>query len=189
MKILTTIIAVILLTFAAKAQTTRAAKAQFSIGIDAGIATAGIKETNSVMLGVSLQAGIPIAKELQFTIGTGFQNYFGKSLALNLQDAPSSYKTPSVQIVPLKAGLKYFLEPNFYIQGEAGAAFLLNKSAFSGDKSVAFTYAPQIGVLCPVNTNGNFIDIGIRYEATRKFNADYENSRVSLVGLRVAYGF
>jgi len=188
MKIITTI-AFILLAFAAKAQTNGATKTRFTIGIDAGIATAGIKETNSVMLGASLQAGIPIVKELQFTIGAGFQNYFGKSLALNLQDAPSSYKTPAVQIVPLKAGLKYFLEPNFYIQGEAGAAFLLNKSAYSGGKSVAFTYAPQIGVLCPVSSNGNFIDIGMRYEATSKFNADYENSKVNLLGLRVAYGF
>jgi hypothetical protein len=66
---------------------------------------------------------------------------------------------------------------------------LLNKDKTGVDKSTAFVYAPQIGVQFPVSANGNFIDAGVRYEATTKYTSGVDDSKVSFLGLRVAYGF
>jgi hypothetical protein len=42
---------------------------------------------------------------------------------------------------------------NIYVQGEAGAGFLLNKKDLGYTKSTAFIYAPQVGVLLPLNAS------------------------------------
>jgi hypothetical protein len=84
--------------------------------------------------------------------------------------------------------LKFFPVSNFYVQGEAGAAFLLNKADYFNDKSTAFVYAPQVGVQFPVS-GSSFIDAGVRYEATTKYSSAFNNSKVNFFGVRVAYGF
>jgi hypothetical protein len=183
------------LSVAAKAQTTTTTTTstttnggiRYSIGVDAGIPLGDFKDNHKWNLGGSVQADIPIASQLFVTINAGYNNVFGK------KDVPSlgntTYDVPNFQLIPVKAGLKYFVIPNFYVQGEAGAAFLLNKKDNGYNKSTAFIYAPQVGVQFPVSANGNFIDAGIRYEASTEYQKDVNSSKVGLLGLRVAYGF
>ncbi|MES2267887.1 MAG: outer membrane beta-barrel protein [Bacteroidota bacterium] len=177
---------------AAKAQTTTTTTTttnggiRYSIGVDAGIPVGNFKDTHKWNLGGSVQADIPVANQLFVTVNAGYNNVFGKKDQV-IGGITTDY--PNVQLLPVKAGLKYFVIPNFYVQGEAGAAFLLNKSDYYNDKSVAFAYAPQIGVQFPVSASGNFIDAGIRYEATTKYASNFDNSKVQFLGVRVAYGF
>jgi hypothetical protein len=91
-----------------------------------------------------------------------------------------------LHLIPVKAGLKYFPVKCFYLQGEAGASFLTNKAETGANKSAAFVYAPQVGVL--LNTGGrNYIDAGFRFEGNTKFNdGDKTNN---FLGLRIAYAF
>jgi len=191
LKIATLVLAFAGLSFAAKAQTTPATTStttpsgiRYSIGVEAGIPVGNFKDTHKWNLGGSIQADIPVASQLFVTVNAGYNNVFGKK-----DVGATSLDVPNVQLLPVKAGLKFFPIPNFYVQGEAGAAFLLNKSDFYNDKSVAFAYAPQIGVQFPVSASGNFIDAGIRYEATTKYASNFDNSKVQFLGLRVAYGF
>ena len=74
------------------------------------------------------------------------------------------------------------------IQGEAGAAFALNKSDVGFDKSAAFIWAPQVGYQFNIGGN-NYIDAGVRYQGSTDFVSGNSNSQVNFVGLRVAYGF
>ena len=90
--------------------------------------------------------------------------------------------------MPVKAGLKYFAVDNFYVQGEAGAAFVLNKTKIGADNSAAFIYAPQIGYQFALG-GSSFLDAGVRYEASTKLNSNVNDSKVNFVALRVAYGF
>jgi hypothetical protein len=183
------------LAFSAKAQTTTPTPSttstttsngiRYSIGVDAGIPLGDFKDTHKWNLGGSVQADIPVASQLFVTVNAGYNNIFGKKNLGGIANAD----VPNFQLIPVKAGLKYFVIPNFYVQGEAGAAFLLNKKDVGVNKSTAFVYAPQIGVQFPVSANGNFIDAGIRYEATTKYATGVDNSKVSFLGLRVAYGF
>ena len=188
LKITALVLAFAGLSFAAKAQSTTTSTTtnsgiRYSIGVDAGIPTGNLKDTHNWNLGGSVQADIPVASQLFVTVNAGYNNVFGKK-----DVGATGLDISNIQLLPVKAGLKFFPVQNFYIQGEAGAAFLLNKSDYFNDKSTAFVYAPQIGVQFPVS-GSNFIDAGIRYEGTTKYSSNFDNSKVNFVGVRVAYGF
>ncbi|MEO6850598.1 MAG: hypothetical protein ABI203_02295 [Mucilaginibacter sp.] len=178
------------LTFGAKAQTSATKSATtsngviFSVGVDAGIPTGKLSDAYDWNLGGSLQADIPVVQQqLYVTVNAGYNNVFGKT---NI--GGTGIDAPNIQLLPVKAGLKYFPVSHFYIQGEAGAAFALNKTDLAFDNSAAFIYAPQIGVQFPLGGN-SYLDAGVRYEASTKFNSAIDNSTVNFVGLRLAYAF
>jgi hypothetical protein len=191
LKISALILAFAGLSLGAKAQTaTTAVKSSsssngvlFSIGIDAGIPTGNLSNGYNWNLGGSVQADIPVAHQLFVTVNAGYNNLYGKDNAYG-----TGLTATNIQLLPVKAGLKFFPVSNFYIQGEAGAAFALNKSDLGFDNTAAFIYAPQIGVQFPLGGK-SFIDAGIRYEASTKFNSTVDNSTVNFFGLRVAYAF
>lgn len=180
------------LSFGAKAQTaTTTTKTStssngviLSIGVDAGIPTGNYKDAYNWNLGGSVQADIPvIAKSLYVTVNAGYDNVFGKKNIDGL-----GVDATNIQLLPVKAGLKYFIVPHFYVQGEAGAAFLLNKTDLNDTKSAAFVYAPQLGYQFPLGGN-SYLDAGVRYESTSSYNSNFNDSKVSFLGLRVAYAF
>jgi hypothetical protein len=177
----------------AKAQTTSTSASKstttsngviLSVGADAGIPTGKFSDSYNWSLGGSVQADIPIVQHQLFaTVNAGYNNIFGKK---NINGI--GLNAPNIQLLPVKAGLKYFPIKSFYIQGEAGAAFALNKSNLGFDNSAAFLYAPQVGVQFPLGGK-SYIDAGVRYEATSKFNSSIDNSKINFFGLRVAYAF
>lgn len=180
------------LSFGAKAQTSTTTTSTktttsngvlLSIGVDAGLPTGKLSDSYNWNIGGSVQADIPVAQNLFVTINAGYNSIQGKN---NIDG--TGVDATNIQLLPVKAGLKYFLIPNFYVQGEAGAAFLLNKSDLGDNKTAAFVYAPQIGYQFPLGGK-SFIDAGVRYEASTKFNSDYSDSKVNFFGLRVAYAF
>ncbi|MGF7074518.1 outer membrane beta-barrel protein [Mucilaginibacter sp. R-33] len=173
-------------TTTATTSTTTKSGIRYSIGVDAGIPLGDFKDRYKWNLGGSVQADIPVvSNQLFVTVNAGYNNIFGKNDVVvgNTTVSPTDF-----HLIPVKAGLKYFPISNFYVQGEAGAAFLLNKSDVGANKSTAFVYAPQIGVQFPVSAS-SFIDAGIRYEATTKYATGVDASKVNFIGLRVAYGF
>jgi hypothetical protein len=155
-----------------------------SVGVDAGIPTGKLSDAYNFNLGGSVQADIPVIQHQLFvTVNAGYNNIFGKN---NIEG--TGLDATNIQLLPVKAGLKFFPISNFYIQGEAGAAFALNKSDVGFDKSAAFVYAPQVGYQFPLGGK-SYIDAGIRYEGSTKYNSAIDNSKVNFFGLRVAYAF
>jgi hypothetical protein len=176
----------------AKAQTTTTSTSKttgsngviLSVGVDAGIPTGNLNNTYNFNIGGSVQADIPVIQHQLFvTVNAGYNSIQGKN---NIDG--TGLDATNIQLLPVKAGLKFFPISNFYIQGEAGAAFLLNKSDFDNNKSAAFVYAPQIGVQFPLSGK-SYIDAGVRYEASTKFSNISDDSKVNFFGLRVAYAF
>lgn len=176
----------------AKAQTSGSTPAKtsgpdgivLSVGVDGGLPTGKLSDSYNWSLGGSVQADIPVIQHQLFvTVNAGYDNFFGKN---NFNG--TGYDVTNLQLLPVKAGLKFFPISHFYIQGEAGAAFALNKSDFGFDNTAAFLYAPQVGVQFPLGGR-SYIDAGIRYEATTKFNSNVNDSKVNFLGLRVAYAF
>ncbi|WP_428328033.1 outer membrane beta-barrel protein [Mucilaginibacter sp.] len=155
----------------------------WSIGVDGGLPTGKLSNNYNWNLGGSVQADIPVAQNLFVTVNAGYNNVFGKK---NIDG--TGIDATNIQLLPVKAGLKYFIVPHFYVKGEAGVAFLLNKSDLGDDKSAAFVYAPQIGYQFALGGK-NYIDAGVRYEASTKFNSGIYEDKVNFVGLRVAYAF
>ena len=155
----------------------------FSIGADGGVTTGSFRDSHKSMVGGSIEADIPVADKFYFTANTGYNQFFGVDNVFG-----TGIKAPDINIIPVKAGLKYFAVDKFYIQGEAGAAFALNKADVGFDKSAAFIYAPQIGYQFPLGGK-SYLDAGVRYEASTKFVSNIDDSKVNFFGLRVAYGF
>jgi Lipid A 3-O-deacylase (PagL) len=160
----------------AQSKKTNAKGLRWSIGADAGVPVGKFNTPAQWNLGGSIQADFNVAKRVLFiTANTGYNNFF----------TVSGIKG-DVQMIPVKAGLKYFPAKNFYIQGEAGVSFLTSKDKNQADKSASFVYAPQLGYLIPLGKR-NYLDAGVRFESNSKF---YDNgSQANFLGLRVAYAF
>ena len=166
------------------AQTTEPAKSEnsgsgilMSIGPIAGIPVGSLHDHYNFILGGSAAVDFPIIKEQLYAIvGAGYLNIFSKS----------QYNVPDVNLIPAKAGFKYFPVKFFYLQGTAGATFVTNKAALGYSKTAAFDFSPQAGVV--LNLSGkNYIDAGFLYDRTSSF-VDGGNSG-SVIGIRVAYAF
>jgi hypothetical protein len=199
LKISALILAFAGLTLGAKAQTTTTTTTTktsassngviLSIGVDAGIPTGKLSDSYNWNIGGSVQAALPIAQNLFVTLNAGYNSIQGKNdVRVLTPNGALNVDVTNIQLLPVKAGLKYFVVPNFYVQGEAGAAFALNKSDVGFDKSAAFIYAPQIGYQFALGGK-RFIDAGVRYEASTKFNSNVDDSKVNFFGLHVAYAF
>lgn len=150
---------------------------RLSAGIESGLPIGKLNDAYNWNFGGSVQADFPIIeRELYATLNAGFNNIY----ASNVSNAAD------IQLIPVKAGLKYFPVKNFYVQGEAGASFIANKSDMGTTKSAAFVYAPQVGVLFNVSRK-SYIDGGVRFESNSAFYTN--DSKSNFIGLRIAYAF
>ena len=184
-KIAALLLAFTAFTLLAKAQSTSNTSTGviLSAGVESGISTGNFNHDYRWNIGGSLQADFPVANSFYFTVNAGYLNFDGKS---NIENTGIS--APNIRLLPAMAGIKYFPITGFYVQADAGAGFALNKSDAGFTKTAAFLYAPQVGLQLPVG-GLNYIDAGIRYEGTTKYNSDIENSKINFFELRVAYAF
>src|SRR4051812_46466586 len=88
-----------------------AEKIIYSVALDAGSATGNFNDSHRYSLGGSLQADIPIAKNVYATVNAGYQNFFGRS---NINGTTLS--ASDLHLVPVKAGIKVFPFNILYIQ-------------------------------------------------------------------------
>jgi hypothetical protein len=150
---------------------------RLSVGPETGIPLGDFHDAYNWNFGGSVQIDIPIVQSLYVTVNAGYNDFFIKK----------ELGGTDMKLVPVKAGLKYFPVGNiFYVQGEAGASFLTNKTDLQADKSAAFVYAPQVGVLLKLAPK-NYIDLGVRFEGTSSFYNGGSNG--NFLGLRAAYSF
>lgn len=154
--------------FASFAQTSRSKdEGKFSIGLEGGLLVGDASNFYNAAIGASVKYEYPIATSTYFTISAGYTALLTKS-ALKDEGFKSSYGT-----VPLKAGIKYYIQNGFFAEGQLGAAFYTESGG-----GTAFAYSPGIGY----TFDGGF-EAGVRYEAWSK------NGTTSQVALRLAYRF
>ncbi|MDN3584541.1 outer membrane beta-barrel protein [Mucilaginibacter flavus] len=166
----------------AKAQNSAAPQGVvYSIGQEGGIGVGGFKNTYKWSTGTSLQADIPVAHQVYVTVNAGYTNVFGKN---NING--TGFDATNIHLLPAMAGIKYFPVSSFYVQADAGAGFLLNKHETGFEKSTVFLYTPQVGWQFHL-AGQSYIDAGVRYERTTKFDNLVDNSKLNFIGLRVAY--
>jgi hypothetical protein len=173
--------------FASKAQTTpptntspsSGSEWRLSVGPEVGLPIAGYSNAYSWSFGGSAQLDIPVASKLYVTVNAGYDDLFVKS---------GEFPGRNLQLIPVKAGLRYFFIGDLvYGQAQAGATILGNKTGAFADKSAAFTWTPQVGVLLKL-AEKNYLDVGFRYESV--VNGFYNGgTNLSTLGLRVAYSF
>lgn len=154
---------------------------RLSVGPDFGLPISDLSRGYNWSAGGFIQADIPVIQNLYVTVNAGYRGIFSKS-----GGELSGSNGQDLQTIPLKAGLKYFFVGNLlYVQGQAGATILANKSNALADKSAGFTYSPQVGVLIKL-AHKNYLDAGFYWESTQSF-WNNGSGTVNMLGLRLAY--
>lgn len=160
------------------------AVAAFAIFIGVNTASAQTSDqpdSKAWRLGAGVSVGLPTDNNYDIALGGDLrlQKDFFSNISGTLSAGYTNFSTKaedsgSIGYIPVKAGIKIFPIPRFYISGEVGAAFGTDEN-----QETALVYAPGIGV----GTNTG-IDLGLRYEGFAQ-----NGNNLGQVALRVAYGF
>ncbi|HEY1024609.1 MAG TPA: outer membrane beta-barrel protein [Sphingobacteriaceae bacterium] len=142
-----------------------------------------------VRLGVGLNTGHSISKFYNVTVGGDvrlqkdlYSNISGTlSLGYTSFFQKKEFGGGNVDMVPVKAGLKFFTMDHFYLSGEVGPAFGTdnNNDSSAFGKGTLLVYTPGLGV-----DFNNGLDFGFRYEGLSR-----NGSHLGQVAFRLAYGF
>ncbi|GGH22508.1 hypothetical protein [Mucilaginibacter phyllosphaerae] len=181
------VIVLVFFLFSARAQTVNPYQAQFSIGVNLGLPTGKLSDTHTIAFGGYLQQTIPLVKTLHLTLNAGYTKFKGESNVNSTVTNQLIIDYPDIDMLAAKAGLRYFLTPQIYLQADAGIALVLNSPQTSYDAAKAFIYSPRAGVQLPVSSR-SVIDLGLSYEATNHYGGTYRGN-VNSLGIYAAFGF
>ena len=143
---------------------------RLGFGLNAGYA---LQNPYKLALGADARLQYDLSKRYSITLTTGFTNLF-------VSKADGS----DIGFIPAKAGFKAFVwNDQFYVMGEAGAAFAVTNDY----NKTSLLLAPSIGYAT------KYVDISLRYEHYNDFAKLNNNGTlgkgVGQVGFRLAYGF
>ena len=158
--------------FTTFAQTKSGDSGKFSIGLEGGLPLGDAHKLFSSTFGASLKYELPIASSTLFTISAGYSRFQYKG------EVKDGLKALGVDrsgegFVPVKVGIKYYIENGFFAEGQLGAAF-----GTASGSGTAFAYSPGVGY----TFDGGF-EAGVRYEGWS------HDGTISQVALRLAYRF
>ena len=153
---------------------------RLGFGANAGYSTS---DPYKLALGADVRGQYDLSKRYSLTLTTGYTNLF----VSKADTFPGQTEGKDLGIIPAKAGFKAFVwNDQFYVMGEAGAAFAVSNVDNTRDKT-SLLLSPSIGYAT------KYIDISLNYTHYNHF--DRLNSNGSLgrgvgqVGVRLAYGF
>jgi hypothetical protein len=156
----------------AQKESTEANSFKVSVGVEGGLPTGDLKTTSSFGIGGSIQGDYKATENFALTLTAGYISFSGKSVSL----LGESIKYPTLNIIPVLVGGKYYFTESVYGSAQVGISFV---SATGESSSSAFTYAPGIGFYVSPN-----FDLLLKYQAASK-----NGSTLSFIGLRAAYNF
>ena len=145
-------------------------KFRFSAGPEIGFASGTFNNTNSIGIGATIQGEFNVASATNFTLTTGYLSYAGRS-------AGAGIKYKAAGVLPLKAGIKYFLSSGFYSAAQLGAGL------FNNGRGTALAYTPMLGYEFTTKTD-KAVDASIKYDGYAVNGGSFGS-----VGLRLAYRF
>jgi hypothetical protein len=142
----------------------------FSIGPEVGFAIGTFGNTHSIGIGGTVQGEYTVGTGTNLTLTTGYISYAGKSAGAGL-------KFKAAGILPLKAGVKYFLSEGFYGAAQLGAGF------FNNGGGTAFAYTPMLGYEFSTKS-GKAVDASFKYDGY-----SINSNTLGSIGFRLAYRF
>ena len=153
---------------------------RLGVGLNSGYST---NDPYKLSLGADVRGQYDLSQRYSLTLTTGYTNLF-----VSKADAfPGQTEGKDLGIIPAKAGFKAFIwEDQFYVMGEAGAAFAVSNVGNTRDKT-SLLLSPSIGYAT------KYIDVSLNYTHYNHFDRFNSNGSlgrgVGQVGVRLAYGF
>lgn len=154
-----------------------AQQSNVSVGTEINFPSGNSSNTSAVGLGAYLKAELGISDHFSLTANGSVSHFFGRRLF--------GAKSPSLNYVPIKAGLKYYTDENFYLEGQLGATLPLGHEGKTG-----FAWSPGIGTFIKTSSANKF-DVGLRYEGWTTSNVinNKKLSTFNFIGIHVGYVF
>jgi hypothetical protein len=158
----------------------RAQRSVIEIGPEINLPAGNSTNVSSIGWGGYLKAAWGLSTKFSLTASGGVVSFLGKRIY--------GPRTQTLSYVPIKAGLKYYTDEQFYIEGQLGAAIGLN-----GTKKTSFAWSPGIGTVIKSRKSNNQLDLGLRYEgwtSSRIFiPSGTRYTTFSFFSLRAGYAF
>ncbi|MCF6140457.1 hypothetical protein L1S34_04090 [Flavobacterium sp. K77] len=153
---------------------------RLGVGLNAGYST---NDPYKLALGADVRGQYDLSKRYSLTLTTGYTNLFQSKA----DGFPGQTEGKDLGLIPAKAGFKAFIwDDQFYVMGEAGAAFAVSNVDNTRDKT-SLLLSPSIGYAT------KYIDVSLNYthynHLDRLNNNGTVGRGVGQVGVRLAYGF
>lgn len=153
---------------------------RLGVGLNAGYST---NDPYKLALGADVRGQYDLSKRYSLTLTTGYTNLFQSKA----DGFPGQTEGKDLGLIPAKAGFKAFIwDDQFYVMGEAGAAFAVSNVDNTRDKT-SLLLSPSIGYAT------KYIDVSLNYTHYNHLDRINDNGTVGRgvgqVGVRLAYGF
>ena len=162
---------------------------KLDIGISSGFSTGVVSNYFPEAGGLSIGLEVPLKKSpVSVLFSTGYTFYVsGGGYDVGYDGYGYGYGTyyegDVASFIPLKAGLKIYPAPRFFIEGLAGASF--NVNTYTSDytyKTTAFIYSGGAGYSFPMGFRArNSFDLGLFYESRPETGGGYNQIGVNAV--------
>lgn len=155
---------------------------QISIGFapEINLPTGNASSLSGVGFGGSLKAEIALSDRYAITANGGYNLFLTKRKL--------GTRLANIEAIPVKLGFKHYPSSDFYIEGQAGAAFHMGASS-----RTSFVWSPGLGTYFKTGSSNNKLEFGLRYEAWT--NTSYgatstlKTTSFSFIGLKLGYLF
>lgn len=157
-----------------------AQQVKISLSPEINLPTGNASSISGIGFGASVKAEVAIAERYAITANGAYNVFLTKRVLGSRLD--------NIVGLPVKLGLKHYPSPDFYIEGQAGAAFRTGSVS-----ATSFAWSPGFGTLIKTGSAGNKLDFGLRYEAWT--NTSYgasstlKTTSFSFIGLKLGYVF
>ena len=157
-----------------------AQQVKFGLASELNLPTGNASNISGVGFGGAVTAEVSLATKYALTGSGGYNLFIGKKYFGN--------RVQDISAVPVKLGVKYYSIPEFYLEGQLGAAFHV-----AGNSKTSLIWSPGFGTYFRTNNNKQKIAFGIRYEAWT--NTSYGSSTAfkttsfGFIGLKLGYEF
>lgn len=148
----------------------KAQRSKIVIGPEINLPSGNSTNASSIGFGGYLKGEVGLSQKFSITGSGGIVDFLGKKIY--------GPRTQSLSYLPVKAGLKYYTDRDFYFEGQLGASFPIN-----GVTKTAFAWSPGAGAFIRSKKNNNQLDIGFRYEGWTT------SSTFGFFSLRAGYAF
>lgn len=153
----------LLIVVKAQDQTTSTTGFHFAAGVNLGLPIGDFGDISSFGIGVEAQPEYNVSDAFSIVGSAGYTSFFGKKIA--------GIKIDNVGLIPILAGVRYYVAPQFFIGAKAGIGILTG----SGDSESAFDYQPQIGY------NADKFQVNLGYNGLSKNGETLSNLSLSLL--------
>ncbi|MEJ5996137.1 hypothetical protein WG904_17040 [Pedobacter sp. Du54] len=147
------------------------------IGPELSLPTGNSTTQSPIGYGGYVKGEIGLSPKFSITGSGGVVSFLGKKFL--------GPRAETLSYLPVKAGLKYYTDKNFYFEGQLGASIPVNETG-----ATRFAWSPGAGTFIRSRNSNNQFDFGLRYEGwTGKSTFTSKTTTFGFFTFRAGYAF